>query len=314
MDALFAPHEVTWRVNREAVLLAGGARALLLQVAHPLVAAGVERHSRYATDPWGRLHGTLDLTTRIVFGAPPDAGRARGTLRGLHAPVEGVTDEGLRYSARDPALLTWVWATLVDTALLVFQRSVAPLEPGERDRYVREQHRFAHACGVPRDHPLPPDEAGLRTYVDAVVRDEARIGDDARKVLRSITHPRAPGPLLPLTPPLRLSTRLLASAYLPPALRDAYALRWSRADALALAVLERSLRAALPLAPAVVRVFPAARTAERRAEGTAGTPPGRRGARGPRGPRGWRRGRREPPSPSTSSRSSSGGWAAHQTR
>ena len=71
---------MTWRVNREAVLLAGGGRALLLQVAHPSVAAGVAQHSDYDTDPYGRLFRTLDLVTKITFGRTATADRAAAQL------------------------------------------------------------------------------------------------------------------------------------------------------------------------------------------------------------------------------------------
>ena len=87
---LFGPDTVTWRVNREAVLLAGGGRALLLQVAHPLVAAGVVEHSRFEADPWGRLYRTLDLTTKIVFGDAAVSAEASRRLRARHASVHGV--------------------------------------------------------------------------------------------------------------------------------------------------------------------------------------------------------------------------------
>ena len=89
---LFGPGSVTWRVNGESVLLAGGGRALLLQVAHPSVAAGVEQHSSYDTDPWGRLIRTLDVVTKITFGDSeasaravirPDGGRSQPVV-GLH--------------------------------------------------------------------------------------------------------------------------------------------------------------------------------------------------------------------------------------
>src|SRR2546421_676466 len=94
---LFGPDTVTWRVNREAVLLAGGGRALLLQVAHPLVAAGVVEHSRYEADPWGRLYRTLDLTTKIFFGDAAMSGEASRRLRARHAVVRGVAPDGRRY-------------------------------------------------------------------------------------------------------------------------------------------------------------------------------------------------------------------------
>src|SRR3954463_13256751 len=112
---LYGPDTVTWRVNREAVLLAGGGRALLLQVAHPLVAAGVARHSTFETQPWTRLHRTLDLVTKITFGDRRTSELASARLRGVHARVQGTAADGTPYSARDPDLLLWVWATLVDS-------------------------------------------------------------------------------------------------------------------------------------------------------------------------------------------------------
>src|SRR3954470_21653340 len=99
---LYGPDSVTWRVNREAVLLAGGGRALLLQVAHPLVAAGVEQHSNYSSDPWGRLYRTLDLTTKIVFGDAQTAAQASERLQKRHTTVNGVAEDGTPYDARDP--------------------------------------------------------------------------------------------------------------------------------------------------------------------------------------------------------------------
>src|SRR5919201_1926980 len=107
-DGLYGPGDVTWRVNREMVLLAGGGRALLLQVAHPRVAAGVAQHSDYREDPWGRLFRTLDLTTRIVFGDRDASRQASRRLKQVHGRVHGVTKEpggrypvGTQYDARN---------------------------------------------------------------------------------------------------------------------------------------------------------------------------------------------------------------------
>ncbi len=79
---LFGPESVTWRVNREGVLLLGGGAAIIMQVAHPLVGAGVAEHSNYREDPWGRLYRTLDITTSIVFGSTAKANEASERLRG----------------------------------------------------------------------------------------------------------------------------------------------------------------------------------------------------------------------------------------
>src|SRR5207302_792088 len=99
-EGLFGPGSVTWRVNREGVLLLGGGCALILQVAHPLVAAGVAEHSNYREDPWGRLYRTLDLTTKIVFGSSKTAKEASDRIKEVHGRVKGVTKEsGGRYPA-----------------------------------------------------------------------------------------------------------------------------------------------------------------------------------------------------------------------
>src|SRR3712207_2866998 len=99
---LFGPGSLTWRINREGVLLLGGGRALILQVAHPLVAAGVAAYSNYREDPWGRLYRTLDITTRIVFGDTETAREASGRLERMHSRVRGETTEpgGDRKSTR----------------------------------------------------------------------------------------------------------------------------------------------------------------------------------------------------------------------
>src|SRR3712207_9141309 len=100
-SGLFGPGTVTWKVNREMVLLAGGGRALLLQVAHPLVAAGVAEHSNYREDPWGRLYRTLDVTTKITFGDTETARETSERLARMHTRVRGVTTEIGRASRRE---------------------------------------------------------------------------------------------------------------------------------------------------------------------------------------------------------------------
>src|SRR6266487_156000 len=148
---LFGPGSLVWRVNREGILLLGGGRALILQVAHPLVAAGVEQHSSFREDPWGRLSRTLDVTTRIVFGSTTEAEEASARLWRVHGRVHGVSADGVAYDARDPELLMWVHATLVDTALLVYRRYVGPLSIGELRRYYEEQRLLGEKFGVPRE-------------------------------------------------------------------------------------------------------------------------------------------------------------------
>jgi uncharacterized protein (DUF2236 family) len=263
-DGLFGPGSVTWRVNRETVLLAGGGRALLLQVAHPLVAAGVAQHSNYQQDPWGRLYRTLDLTTRITFGdADASAAASRG-LRAAHRRVRGTAEDGTPYEAADPDLLLWVWATLVDSSLLVYTRYVRWLSPGDVERYYQEQKRFAHACGVPEGH-CPDDHAAFADYYRHMVEEELQVTDGARAVAQATLRPHLPLALRPAAwGPFEL-LGLVTVGLLPPRLRSQYGLSWGPRREALLTASTIAVRRTLPLLPGLLREFPPARAAAARA-------------------------------------------------
>jgi uncharacterized protein (DUF2236 family) len=257
---LYGPDTITWRVNREAVLLAGGGRALLLQVAHPLVAAGVEQHSDYERHPWRRLVRTLDITTKIVFGDPETSAEASRQLQRRHTRVQGTSEGGVPYDARDPKLLVWVWATLVDSSLLLHQRCVRPLSSDEVERYYQEQKRFAYACGVP-EGGCPPDYGDFSHYWDRMVAEELEVTDAARAVAGSIMRPAVPA----LVRPVFVPNSLITIGLLPPQLRADYGFPWSRGRQRMLDLTLATLRRTARLLPPVMRQFPEARTAARRA-------------------------------------------------
>jgi uncharacterized protein (DUF2236 family) len=258
-SGLFGPGTMTWRVNREAVLLAGGGRALLLQVAHPSVAAGVEQHSDYDTDPWGRLYRTLDLVTRITFGDTATSDKAARRLRGAHARVNGTRADGAAYDARDPDLLLWVWATLVESSLLVYTRYVGRLSREEVERYYAEQQRFAVACGVPDGH-WPATHADFTAYYERMIADVLHVTDDSRRVAKAVISPDLPRPVRPVFDVLNLVTVGL----LPPSLREQYRLSWGPNRERLLNASAVAVRRTLPLLPKLVREFPPARAADRR--------------------------------------------------
>ena len=249
--ALLGPETVSWRVNREAALLAGGGRALLLQVAHPRVAAGVEQHSDYATDPWGRLFRTLDTTYKITFGDAQTSARASAKLKGRHRKVQGTADDGSSYDARDVDLLLWVWATLVDTSLLIYERCFARLSDADRERYLQEQKLFAYACGVP-EGACPDSFAGFQDYFEGAVRDDLRVTESARAVARSIARPKLPRALQPALAP----NTLISIGLLPEPLRAQYGFRWGpgREQLFRLALL--ALKGAGRVTPRSVREMP----------------------------------------------------------
>lgn len=265
---LFGPDSVTWRVNREAVLLLGGGAAIILQVAHPLVGAGVAEHSNYREDPWGRLYRTLDITTTIVFGATDEAHAASERLRRMHTRVRGVTHEaagkypkGTPYSANDPTLGMWVHATLVDTSLQVYTAYAGSLSQKEKLRYYEEQKLLGEMFGVPVEEQ-PPTLADFYEYYDRMVEDELAVTSPLEDVVATTMRPPLPFVARPLVESLNLATVSL----LPEKLRDALGLGWGP-NRRRLAGASRALvKRALPALPRLFREFPPARSADRRAE------------------------------------------------
>lgn len=215
---------VSWQVNGEPFVFLGAGRALLLQVAHPKVAAGVEQHSTYATDPWGRLFRTVDVMAKLTFAEPAVSRAQADLLRRMHRRVVGTTDEGEAYRALDPDLLRWVWATLCDTALLVYERVRPRLSPTDRDRYYDEWKLVAYACGVP-DGGCPATWDDFQSYFAAVVARDLRVTPAARAVAHATMVPPLPWPLDRLT---GAPQRLVTAGLLPPSVRDAFGFRWDR--------------------------------------------------------------------------------------
>jgi uncharacterized protein (DUF2236 family) len=209
-------------VNAEPEVLFGGGRALLMQVAHPKVAAGVEHHSTYATDPWGRLFKTVDVMSKLAFGTPEISAARSKLLNTMHKRVVGTTEEGEAYDALDPDLLLWVWATLCDTALLMYENVHPPLSPSDRAEYYEEWKLLACACHVPRGH-CPETWDDFQAYVDRVVADDLRVTNAARMVAHAIAVPPLPWPLGALS---ARPNQAVTAGFLPASLREPYGLVW----------------------------------------------------------------------------------------
>jgi len=268
---LYGSDSLTWRVNREAALLLGGGRALLLQLAHPLVAAGVAQHSNFRRDPLQRLLRTLELMLTITFADAGGAIRAVRQIETVHARVTGVLDadigpfpKGTRYDANDPELLLWVHATLVDSALLVYERFVGRLTPRERARYYEESKRGGRILGIPSDL-LPSTLPDFEDYMFEMYRgDILAVGSIGREVAEAVLWPVTPAGLrYALVVPNFITFDLL-----PPAVRVRYGFAWGPGFGLAAQGLALLTRTALPLLPSFLRVMPAARSATRSASGS----------------------------------------------
>ncbi|MHA7262372.1 oxygenase MpaB family protein [Arthrobacter sp. TMN-37] len=260
---LFGPASAAWRIGRERILLAAGPAALLLQLAHPLVAEGVRAHSNFTADPLRRLRGTLDAVLTITFG---DAEQVRAAARYVgrrHRPVHGILPDasgsmpaGTPYRADDPDLALWVFATLVWTAVNVTSGFARPVPTPERDAYYRDMTALAHQFGVPPS-ALPEDYSGLEAYVEDQVRRVLSVGPTASALARQILSPDPPI----LAPPARAAAVLLAAGVLPPAVREAYGLPWRIRDRAVLRAVRLASRLTLPLLPARPRYWPHYRVA-----------------------------------------------------
>ncbi len=254
---LFGPGSLAWRLDREKALLLGGGRALLMQVAHPLVAAGVADHSDFTRDPFERLWRTVDSALTVIFG---DTSQWRATVArvtAIHERVRG-SRGGVPYSAQDPELLLWVHATLVDSSIAAYEAFVRPLPAAVKERYYLEMRRMGTAFGIPE--PLHPESyAEFRSYVGRTI-DALEIGEESRNVARQVLSPPAP----PVLVPAGVVAGLASVGLLPPRVRDGLGLRWNRGTELAFRVMAACVRAGLPLLPDRVRVWPHARQAERR--------------------------------------------------
>jgi uncharacterized protein (DUF2236 family) len=236
---------VSWRVNAEPVAFLGGGRALLLQVAHPKVAAGVEQHSTYATDPWGRLFRTVDVMAKLAF-APAEVSAAQAeALEHMHRRVTGVTDDGEHYRALDADLLLWVWATLTDTALLMYELVRRPLSSEMRTHYYEESKLVAYACGVSTDG-CPPTWDDFRAYFDRVVAEDLRVTAAGRSVAHATMVPPLPRPLGRVAAG---PNQLVTAGLLPPNVRAEFGFEWNHRR-------ERELRRLLHRFAAVNRLAP----------------------------------------------------------
>lgn len=230
-DGYFSPGSMVRRLGNSPVTpFLGGGSAVLLQVAHPLVACGVVEHSGYDRDLWRRLARTLRALYLITFGDRAEAERAGAAVQAVHARVQGRTrtrlgpfPAGTSYSASDPELMLWVHATLVHSSLAAYERFVEPLTPEDRERYNDEMNLVAVLFGVPAE-VLPDTYGEFRSYFESQVRSDAiTVTEPAREVAEVILAAPLPAPLRLLAPAHRLATARI----LPPKLRAQYGLRWT---------------------------------------------------------------------------------------
>lgn len=260
-----------WKLQREIVLLLAWAPAILLQLAHPLVAQGIADHSSFRTQRRGRtqrLYHTIDAMLQLSFGTEAQARTTLARINAIHDRVNGhltgaagVFPDGTRYSAHDPALLAWVHATLLDMNVRVYERYVGPLSVEEKDRYCAEASAIETPFRIPAGR-LPRSFGELNRYMDAMLANgEITVTDDARLLAHDVLHPPAPR----LAAPALWLVRLQTVGLLPAKIRAGYGFSWNPRRERVLGMSTQLTRATLRLTPSVVRHWPAARRAARRA-------------------------------------------------
>lgn len=246
-SGLFEEDSITRRVNRENILLLGGGRALLMQLAHPKVAEGVDEHSDFRADPIGRLRRTIRMTMAIVFGDRETALAAARGVNQVHARVQGAG-----YRALDPDLLLWVYATLADTALVTYETFVQPLSDGERDDFHREFKLLGELLGIPRHH-FPKTPRDFDAYLEEMVSSgEVSVDARARELAQQIMRPR----VWALPSPVMLPLNVVTTGLLTPILRDQYGLPFGPWQQRTYRLAVKALPRAIALTPPVLRVWP----------------------------------------------------------
>ena len=201
----------------------GGARALLMQAAHPLVSAGARQTSFYARDPWKRLVRTVQLQLIIAFGSKDEANRTAQRINQLHEKIRGVDPvTGQPYDGLDPDLLLWVHATLEESALMMYEKTVRLLTSAERDQYHQENLISAELILLPPEH-VPPTFDDLVDYIEGVVKgNELLLTDVALEVYDLMRG----GPVPYHTKPVWQFVAFAARGTLPPELQDLYNIKW----------------------------------------------------------------------------------------
>lgn len=273
---LFGPDSVTWRVLGTPLLVLGGTRALLMQIAHPLVAEGVLQHSALRTDPFGRLVSTAEWVATVGFGTREEAESAIRSLSRVHRRVTGTLPEanatganpaGTGFDAREPELMRWVLATLVDSFLVTYETLCNRLPARDGDRLVQEWSGVGEKLGIPAT-ALWRSRDELRAYIDGEI-ESGRVGAGAgsREVARLILEsPDVSRPVRSAWPMLHLfSVGLLAER-----LRQQFELEWGPRQRFAHRALVRTLRGFLRMSPASLRRPGVATYAMRRSRGDLG--------------------------------------------
>ena len=187
VEGIFGADSITWRINRESALFLGAGRAALLQLAHPWVATSLDQHSSLLAKPIARFHNTFRIVFTMIFGTAPQAFRAARSLYQTHTRITGQLPNdvagyaaGSRYEALNLPALIWVYATLIDSAVIAYECVLPRLTPADREAYYAESKIMAGLFGIDPD-ALPADWTSFQAYIrQMLVSQDLGVSDRSR--------------------------------------------------------------------------------------------------------------------------------------
>jgi uncharacterized protein (DUF2236 family) len=247
-ERLFSTASCFWQINRELLLGLAGMRALLMEVAHPMIAAGVANHSDFRKCPFKRLYRTMRLMSCITFGGHKTASRAVQSIRQCHSSVKGELrlptgcPSGRTYNANDPELKLWVLATLIDSSLCLYELFVRSLSMDEKESYYQDSRRMGLLLGIPSAR-MPADYGSFAAYLQTMLSGGTLVvGAPGQEVAAALLAGPFRGRIV-------RAASFVSIGLLPKNLRAAYGLSWNEArqkQLLKLAAICRRLRPWLP--------------------------------------------------------------------
>lgn len=252
-EGLFGPKSISWKINRESALFLAAGRAALLQLAHPWVATAITQHSRTLNDPAARFHRTFRVIFTMVFGSLEQAFSASRQLYRLHQSIKGFLPDtvgpfgqGTCYEANEISALRWVYATLVDSALVAYELVLPPLTEREREQYFEESLKMAALFGIAPQY-LPASWAEFNTYLQSMVQSNT-LGVSASTRRLALQLQAGVGLLKP-----PVWYRGLTIQLLPPRLREQFGLAYGERERHAAERGVRWLKRFYPKLPSTMR-------------------------------------------------------------
>ena len=258
----FGPNSMMWKVNKEITVLFGGARALLMHAAHPLIAAGARQTSFYQRDPWKRLIRTLSLQNSVTFGTKEEADDSAHRINKLHEVIKG-TDEitGDVYDALDHEQLLWVHACLQISSIYFYEKTVKKLTQEEKNQYHRENMLAADLVLINiKDMPQTHEELKQWVIKKSQTKDYLIVTDVAKDVQDIIAGGPVPTHIKPIWPFIAFT----AFNTLPKEFKELNGVSESKVKDLILSFNLNFLKYTRPLLPPFFRLIPPARWARQR--------------------------------------------------